>query len=283
MTIHKIYTFTSIGRPVEWKSPIDRAMILLLAPAAMVGLAAALWQGVPFTDSLLKVVVTTLAAFGGWALGRELDPDDHAAAFVALVLSVLMVALGKPDAGYFHLLILFVTLGLVRQVNRSTGLEARISDSFLLLGLTLWVIYGTGNPLFGLVAGLSFAFDGTLGRPLRRQLLFALLSFGATVVYMVDHDLGSEVYEIPHTLTQWLAALAVVVFSLNILLVRRVTSLSDVSRRAMDTERVRGGMAVAVLGVAQGLPDVHEISLLAAAIAGVCLSWAFRRSFKSPA
>ncbi len=177
---------------------------------------------------------------------------------------------------------MFTTLGLIRQVNRTTGLEARLSDSVLLLALTLWVVYGTGNPLFALAAGLSFALDGSLIRPLRRQWLFALLSFGATVVYMVDHDVGREVYSVPNSLPQWLAALAAVVLGLYIFRTRRLTSVSDVSRRPLDPGRVQGGMAVAVLAVVQGLPEVGEVSLLAAAMAGVCLAGAFRRSFRNP-
>lgn len=283
MTIHKIYSLTSIGRPVDWKYPTNRVVIILLAPAALAGLGLAVLHGTPLPGAALFALSTSLAAFGGWALGRELDPDDQAAAFVALAMSVLVMLLAGPDGSAYGLLVLFTVLGLVRQVNRTTGLEARLSDSLLLLALTLWVIYGTANPLFGLVAGLSFILDGTHSKPLRRQLLFALLSFGATVVYMVDHNIGREAYAIPQTLPQWLAALVAVVFGLNALLARKVESVGDVGHRLLDAARVRGGMAVAVLAVVQGLPTVHEVSLLAAAMAGICLAWAFRRSFRSAA
>lgn len=283
MTIHKIYSITSIGRLVDWKVPSNRAMVVLLAPSALAGGAVAVGQGAEASQVLLFALTTALAAFGGWAMGRELDPDDQPAAFIALALSVLVILFMGPAGGNYHLLVLFTTLGLVRQVNRTTGLEARLSDSIVLLALTIGVIYGTANPLFGLVAGFSFALDGSLERPLRRQMVFALLSFGATVVYMVDHDLGREVYELPNTLPQWWAAMAAVVFALNILLMREVQSVADVGRRRLDPARVRGGMTVAVVAVAQGLPQVEEIALLAATMAGVCVAWAFRRSFRTPA
>lgn len=283
MTIHKIYTFSSIGRPVDWKVATNRAMVLSLAPVALAGAAVAAWQDLPPLEALVFTLAAALAAFGGWALGRELDPDDQAAAFVALVISALVVLFVGPAGGNYHLLVLFTVLGLVRQVNRTTGLKARLGDSLVLLALTLWVIYGTANPLFGLAAGFSFILDGSLDRPLRRQLVFALLSLGAIVVYMVDHDIGREVFGTPHTLAQWLAALAAVVFALNILSMRTVNSVADVSRRPLDPARIRGGMSVAVVAVAQGLPQMREVSLLAAAIAGVCLTWAFRRSFRNPA
>ena len=144
------------------------------------------------------------------------------------------------------------------------------------------MIYSTANPLFGLVAGVSFVLDGSLNKPLRRQLVFALLSFGAIVVYMVDHDSSREFYTIPQTLPQWLAALVAVIFALNILLQKRTNSVDDVARRPLDLSRVRGGMSVAFLAVVQGLPQIREVSLIAAAIAGICVAAAFRRSFQNP-
>ncbi|NIQ96433.1 MAG: hypothetical protein GWN87_21235, partial [Desulfuromonadales bacterium] len=63
-------------------------MVILLAPAALGALAVALLQEASISQALLFALVSALAAFGGWALGRELDPDDQSAAFVALVLAV---------------------------------------------------------------------------------------------------------------------------------------------------------------------------------------------------
>lgn len=266
-----------------WSVPTNRVMVILLAPAALAGAGVTLWSDASWTATLVFALATALAAFGAWALGRELDPDQQGAAFTALVIAVLLMLIIGPGAENYHLLILFTTLGFVRQVNRTTGLEARLSDSLVLFGLMLWVVYATENPLFALVAGCSFALDGVLVKPLRRQWVFALLSFGTTVVYMVDHDLIRALYSIPGTLPQWLAALAVVVFALNMLRLRKVVSVGDVSRRPLDRARVRGGMAVALLAVALGLPEVREVSLVAAALAGVCLASAFRRSFRNPA
>lgn len=263
--------------------PANRAMVLLLVPAALAAAVLAWWQDATSAQALVFTMTTALAAFGAWAMGRELDPDQQAAAFTALVIAVLVMLFIGPEADSYHLLVLLTTLGFVRQVNRTTGLEARLSDSLVLFGLMLWVVYATESPLFALVAGCSFALDGVLGKPLRRQWVFALLSFGTTVVYMVDHDLTRAVYSIPGTLPQWLAALAAVVFGLNMLRLRKVTSVGDVSRRPLDPARVRGGMAVALLAVALGLPEVREVALIAAALAGVCLASAFRRSFRNPA
>ena len=282
MAIHRIYALTSIGRPIDLKYPSNRYMVILLAPSAVLAVLLGLWQGGSWADVLAFALATALAAFGGWALGRELDPDDQVAAFVALVLAVLVMLIMGAGRGGGLFLVLFATLGLVRQVNRTTGLEARLSDSLILLALTLWVMYGTDNPLFGLVAGLSFTLDGSLGKPLRRQWVFAILSFGGTVVYMIDHDLGLSVYSTPDSFPQWLAALVAVVFALNILSTRNVRSESDVSRRPLDPARVRGGMWVSLLAIVVGLSAVEEVALIAATAGGVCIAGAIRRSFRNP-
>jgi len=283
LTIHKIYSLSSIGRPVDLKTRTNRNMVILMAPAAIAAAAVAFWQGGSWSQTLGFTLGGALAVFGGWALGRELDPDDQVSAYISLVACVLIFLFIGPSASAYYFLVLFATLGLVRQVNRTTGLEARISDSLLLLALTLWVVYATANPLFALAAALSFGLDGLLSKPLRRQWVFALLSIGATIVYMVDHDVGRELFSVPRSLAQWLAALIAVMFAINILLLKKVTSVADVSRRPLDPARIRGGMAVALLALLQGLPEVREVSLIAAAIAGVCLAAAFRRSFRNPA
>lgn len=282
MTIHRIYTLTSIGRPVDVRYPTNRAMLILLAPAAILALALALWQGVDASGTSVFVASTILAAFGAWALGRELAPDDQAAAFAGMGLAIIVMLILGPASGGYGLLVMFVTLGLVRQVNRTTGLEARLSDSIVLLLLSIWVIYSDVNPLFGLVAALSFFLDGFLPGPLRRQWVFALISLGAFVVYMVDHDLEDGVYSLPHSLAQWITALIAVIFALNLLSGRKFISLADVGRKPLNSARVRGGMLVALVAVVQGLPSIRDVGLVAAALAGVCLTAAFRRSFSNP-
>ena len=233
-------------------------------------------------SSFIFSAMTAFAAFGAWAMGRELAPDDQAAAFVAMFMAVIVMLVLGPGTYNYGLLILFATLGLVRQVNRTTGLEARLSDSLVLLALSLWIIYSDVNPLFGLVAAVSFFMDGYLSKPLRRQWVFALFSAGAFVVYLVDHDLDQGLYSMPETLSQWTVALIAVVFALNLLSGRQYSSVSDVGRKQLDAARIRGGMLVALLAVIQGLPDVREVGLLTAGLAGVCLSSAFRRSFTKP-
>lgn len=275
---YRIYQYTSIGRPLDPAWPSNKAVLILLPLAAVLGAALA-WAGGETASAVLAAAVRfALAIFVAWALARELDPDDHSAAFISLGLG-LLVALATGSPG---LLTAFAALGLVRVVNRSTGLAARKSDSVLLLVLSIATIYWTASPLFGAVAALAFAFDGSLRDPLRHQWVFALVSLGGTVVYMVDHDLGLGPVSAPDSLFEWVSVLFLLMFALYVALTRKVRSQGDVGDRPLDVNRVRAGMAVGLLAALQGLGQPEGVALIVAAIAGVCVGMAVRKSFRAP-
>lgn len=158
MAYHRLHKYTSIGRPLEPRYPSNKAVLLLLPVGAVIGAVSAWTGGASAVEALQQALVFALVVFGSWALARELDPDDHLAAFISMAVAVL-AALVVKDPG---LLIVFATLGLVRIVNRTTGLVARMSDSILCVGLALLVMYSTSSPFYGLVAALAFILDGSL-------------------------------------------------------------------------------------------------------------------------
>jgi hypothetical protein len=220
-----------------------------------------------------------LIVYVSWALARELDSDHPTVAFISVVASVL-AALAVDSPG---LLIVFATLGLVRMVNRSSGLVARKSDSIILLIFALAVIYATDSPFYGVVAGMAFLLDGVLKEPLRRQWIFGLVCIGGTVVYMVDHDTGFSQVNTPDSLFGWLAVLFLLIFALNALLLQSVQSKGDSGGKALDAGRVRGGMAIGFFAALQGISRPDEVVIIVAVIAGICLGMAFRKGFQAPA
>ena len=279
MANHRIYQYTSIGRPLDPAYATNKAVLMLLPLAAVVGAVVAWLGGAGLLEVLQQAAVYALILFAAWALARELDPDDNPAAFISLACGML-VALFVNSPG---VLIVFVTLGLVRIVNRSTGLAARKTDSVVLMLLSIVVIYATESPLFGAAAALAFILDGTLQDPLRRQWLFGLVCLGATIVYMVDHDISPRLIRAPDTLFEWLSLLFLLIFALNILLTRTVRSRGDINERALDLNRVRGGMAVGLFAALQGIHAPAGVAVMVAAIAGICIGMAFRKGFRAPA
>ncbi|MEJ8566695.1 hypothetical protein [Elongatibacter sediminis] len=280
MTEHALYRYTSIGRPLEPAVPSNKAVLILL-PLAFIGGAAAGFAGLEqgALNALRLGGISLLAAFGCWALGRELLPDDPIAAFVAMALGFL-VSLASDAPG---LLTLFTTLFLARIVNRTTGLKARVPDSLMVTGLVIWTVYATASPWFGAVGALAFLLDASLRRPLKRQLLYALLCAGSMVVYIVDYDVNWLTVITPGSLIQWLGVFALVLFSLNLVLMRKVHSRDDVHGERLPVERVKGAMVIGLLAALQGLDTMPDVVLLVATIGGLCLGIAFRRAFRSSA
>jgi len=278
MAKHRIYHYTSIGRPLDPSYATNRAVLLLMPVAAVLGGIFGWLQGPDTLQALQQAAVFALIVFVCWALARELDPDDNPVAFISLACG-MVVALTVDSPG---LLIVFVTLGLVRIVNRSTGLSARQADSVALTLLSIVVIYATESPLFGAVAALAFILDGSLKDPLRHQWLYGLVCLGGTIVYMVDHDITLGHLHAPHTLFEWLTAVFLLMFALDMALTRTVQAVGDVGGRPLDVKRVRGGMAVGLCAALQGIHSPSSVALIVAVIAGISIGMAFRKGFRAP-
>jgi len=278
MSYYRIYQYTSIGRPLDPAYPTNKAVIVLMPLAAVLGAAVGWYRHANLLLALQEAALFALILFLSWALARELDPDDNAAAFISLGCGMLAAfALSNPGV-----LIVFATLGLVRIVNRSTGLAARKADSAALMILSIVVIYLTESPLFGAVAALAFILDGSLKDPLRHQWVFGLVCLGATIVYMVDHNVSPGQIRAPDTLFEWLSLLFLLIFALNILLTRKVHARGDVNHRPLDVNRVRGGMAIGLLAALQGISAPLNTVVIVAVIAGICIGMAFRKGFRAP-
>jgi hypothetical protein len=276
---YSIYQYTSVGRPLDPAWPSNKAVLVLLPLAAVLGAALEWADGGTLSAVLLRALNLALALFLSWALARELDPDDQTAAFISLAAGVLVgLLLDSPG-----LLAAVAALGLIRVVNRSTGLPARKSDSVVLVLLTITVIYWTGSPLFGGVAALAFVLDGSLKEPLRHQWVFALVCLGGMIVYLVDHDSGLGLPGTPDSLFEWLSVLFLLMFALDILLTRRIRSRGDINDRPLLVSRVRGGMAVGLLAALQSVDRPENVAVIVAAIAGICVGMAFRKGFRAPA
>jgi hypothetical protein len=207
-----------------------------------------------------------LLVLGAWALARELAPDDDPAAFVSMALGFLVLPLVVPAS----LLLLFVTMFLVRIVNRSTGLPARLTDSIVVTLLVLVVMYVTGNPFFGVVAALAFAADAVMRAPLPRQWIFAIVCLagaGASAV-LLDVEIPAPSYTI--SIVTLLLAIGVA-YLVTMWLTRNLRSCGDVIGERLSSQRVRAGMLLALLAATQALV-VDESGLAHAAITWATLA-----------
>ena len=269
---HRIYRVTSIGRPVEPKYPTNKAILLLMPVAALIAGVVNLIQAAAGGSGATSPVVAFLVVFGGWALGRELAPDDNSAAFVGTALAFIGLWWWPSPS----LLLLFTALSLSRIVNRSTGLTARPSDSVIVTSLVIWTMVSLQNPLLGVVAALVFSLDARLEEPNRRQWLFAaacLTAVGVQVWLIGSDSLAVTVLPEPQSVIAAVTLLAFLALSLRL---RTVSSKGDVGGLVLNAWRVRGGMLVVwLLALQTGLQGPGAIEALMpvlAAMAGVVLA-----------
>lgn len=279
MAYHKIYRYTGVGRPLTPTSTENRTVLMLMPAGGVLGAVTAWMAGQSAIEIFQQAFSFLLLIYLAWALARELNPDDRIAAFISMAACMLAaVAIDSPG-----ILIVITTLGLVRTVNRSSGLVARKSDSIIILLLVITVMYATESPFFGVVAAAAYILDGMLKEPLRHQWIFGLVCLAATVVYMVDHKIGFTGLSAPDSLFEWLAVLFLLIFALNMLLLNAVYSKADATGKKLDLSRVRGGMAVGLLAALQGITRPDTVVIIVAVIAGIGIGMAFRKGFRAPA
>lgn len=272
-----IYRYSSVGRPLDPSYPTNKAVLILMPLTAVLAGAAAWWSGAAMSDATGAATAAALALFAAWALGREMAPDDNAAAFVAAAAAVA-VYIGSDGAG---LLLIFTTLLLARLVNRSTGQAAKPGDSVLIAALVMFAIYRLDSPLLGLVGALAFALDATLREPLRHQSAFAALCMATTVLYLTQHGLPLS-GTLP-TLQAAALSVATVAFVLAIVTTRQIKSRGDVDDRPLSVTRVKAAMLIALLAAAQVLltgPQFGAGSVLWATLGAVGIAVVSRRIFQ---
>ncbi len=265
-----LYRFSSIARPVDPAYPTNRALLFLLPVIAVAG-AIASAAGVGQAAPLAAALAATLSAFGAWAVARELVPDDNPAAFVSLVF-----AFGAQLAwGPVTVIPLFVTLVLMRVVNRTTGMPLRWPEAVLLVGFASWAMSRLGDPMIGIAAAVAFYLDASLSRPARWQFLTGTVCLFASL-YFVVRD-GMQMPAMSVSGEAYLAVVLIVLLGFVVMLFRTrdVLAVGDISQTALDPARVRGGMFVAAFLAAaapvyDGDPGINP--LLVACLAGVVLS-----------
>lgn len=267
----RIYKITSIGRPLDPSYATNKAVLLLMPVAGIAAVAAAFLRGASGPEIATAALAGVIVIFGAWALARELVPDDNLTAFVSMGLAfATLLVVDSPG-----LLFLFATLFLVRIVNRSVGLPARITDSIIVVLLIVLAIYSTHSPLFGIVGALAFTFDAIIRDGQRHQLVFAALCLAGSGIYGIQYGIGVDDPMPFPAGVMWLVVTVSVVYAATILLTRRIESLGDVTGAPLSLSRVRAGMVISLLAASQalilGASGVNIASMVWATLTGVAV------------
>ena len=262
--------FTSIARVLDPRYPTNRAVLLLLAPAAGIAGAMALLRGSGSPEIALSALFGLAAALAGWAFARELVPDMERLAFLSMLLTFGAFLTVESSS----LLLLFTAQFLVRVVNRSVGLPARIVDSVFVAGLTVWAAWAGSFPGLALIGALAFGLDASMKERFRRHWIFAGICLAAA---------GLSLYgqgqwwcpESPSATAAGLLLIVAVAYGLAMWRTRRVTFPDDVTGTPLSSARVLAGMAVGLLAglqaLARGQAGLEAAALVWAALASVPL------------
>jgi hypothetical protein len=244
-----IYTLSSIARPLEPQYPTNLAVLILL-PLIGLGLAGAAYflHDAGAAGALSAGLGGLMAAFLAWALGREVDPDRNAAAFIAMALTVAAVALGWSPAIWVLTLCLMAT----RIVVRTVGQAARLTDLALVTALAAMAVFADGYWAMGLIAGFAMAIDLLYDRTRTLNFVFAAFATGLSMFALVQRggDLAALTLQpLGQIDPAWsLAALILTALSaIFILTCPAVTSVCDSRGEPLERRRVRGGAMIVVL------------------------------------
>jgi hypothetical protein len=232
---------TALGRPIDPNYPTNRAIAALTIVIIGGGTAVQLLMGTAWLQSIQWGVGAGLSVFLAWALARELDPDHDLSAFWGAGL--MLIGLFFFDLP--SLLMLLWLLIVLRILNRTSGLSARVLDSLALLVLGGWLTW-QGQWVAGLMTTVAFGLDGWLVAPLKRHRFFSGLALVATVTLAVFN--GNIAMESGPSLPTVAAAVVISgLFVLVILAAREIESVGDKTGERLNPRRVQAGQIVALV------------------------------------
>lgn len=231
---------SGLGRPLDPSYP-SNLFIIVATVLSLIGFGLASYlDAVGLLESLWAGIRAALAVFLTWALTRELDPDHPASAVLA--------AIGQIPVIFFYespgLLLSWWALFIFRVLNRSTGIKAKVPDTILVLGLSLWL----GFYLSWLVPAVSFLVflgDGLIEKPNRLHLTAAAFAAGE-LLYLWTFRITPE--PVLLSLPYYVGLIAVsLAFSYVVLSSKEIASLGDITDEKLSGLRVQLAQIIALL------------------------------------
>ncbi len=271
---------SAIGRTIDPSYPTNR-LIAAITILYTIGGVIFLWvSGAAVFEGAYRGAAAGLAVFLAWALGRELDPDHDAAAFVGAGLAAGTVPFLNPPA----LSALLWLLVLMRIVNRTTGLPATLMDSFFLIGLSVWMII-RGNWIAGVMTAAALVCDGVLPPKRQRQWRLAVIPLLGAVWVLIREPV---LFRISHNpiLPIGFVFLTALSFIPVVIGARSLRSRGDLTGEILQPSRVIAAQILALSSVIPaavffGFPGIEMFMPFWAAVLGSALFVLIRTIFRS--
>ncbi|HSM09676.1 MAG TPA: hypothetical protein VLA33_11780 [Gemmatimonadota bacterium] len=274
--IRGMHEMTSIGRLLDPGYPTNRAVLVLLPLAGVVAGGVAAAGGAGIVGVLGRAAGGALAAFGSWALAREIAPDDEiAGAFGALALGFIAYLVFEAA-----LVPVFVALLFARIVARTTGLAATGLDSLLVTAVALFAAWWAGSPWPAAAGAAAFVLDAVLAPGLARQWLFAGLC-AAGAVALTSAGLAPAVVPVQPDLPARTIGTVLIVGTIALIAATRsCEARGDATDDPLSVTRVRAGqlatLLTALAWAAAGTAGIEAGALVWAVLAAATISAAWR-------
>lgn len=269
---------TAIGRPINPRY-FTNLLILILTPlaggiAGGFALASGIELGMAARIGLSAGIITLLT----WIIARETDHDHPWSAFLSVALALVayyfiqrhMLLQEEPRLLDTAVLTLFFAVITMRIVSRIVGLPTQVIDSVgLLMGTAAVAFFGIWVTAF--VGVLAFLLDGVMSKPVRRNLIFALLAVVVIAARIVIRNIGEPgTFTLPYLLVAVAISLA---YGATIIATRQMSVGCDLEGHELDVRRVRAsmllGLVIAVIAALwEGDAGVLKMMPLWAALLG---------------
>lgn len=240
--------YTHLGREIDVRHPSNRFAV---AGSAVVGALALVLAGGGILERVWEAVLFGVAAFLAWALGREIDPDRHLTATLALVVGgSLSLGLGVASPGA-----ILLVMAAARITARTTGLAPKTSDLVIVLVVATLLASDVAGWAGAMILAFAIVRDGALPEPAPRTQAW----FGVAVAVLASVSAwlrdAFEGWETPD-LSSWALIGAGVLGAAIATQPEPVTATCDIRGENLHHVRVRWArfqtLVAAVLAVAVG-------------------------------
>lgn len=251
---------TGLGRPIDFRYPSNRYVVIVTFVAGAVALAAT-------SDGRLRTAFAVAgSAFLGWALARELDPDRTITAAVVAPIAAIVAWI---DAGAGHqasLGTIYLILITARVIARTTGRHPTAPDLIVHVGVATWIAASSVGWVAAVALGVALVLDTRFEEPAPASQLWwgALIGILATASAGL---LGEPTTWAAPTAREWVPMIVGITGALFLLPPEQVASVTDSGRRPLDPQRIFvarlsaiiTAVIVALIGGAAGIAGVGAV------------------------
>ncbi|WP_277481573.1 hypothetical protein [Catalinimonas alkaloidigena] len=242
----QLSNFSALSRPVDISYRSNFSVLLISFFTLLAAFFYQWWYlDNEFGESIWWAVQAMLAVFLAWALGREIDPDIKASAFVAIPISFGLFLF----AGSFQWWVLLAMLLLLRVGNHCTGKSVKWLDVIFCLGLCAYLCW-QGHYLVGFAFCAAFLVDSRLPPANKLSQWYALAALLMAILSMIFFP--AELSNNEFLFSGWWIAGVVLVLLIYLLAIReykRPHSTEDYRVQPLNGQRVQSTQLIVLFFV----------------------------------